>query len=579
MTRTRWLVVLIALLVLALGTGAVTAYKAQSPAKGPTVASLMGTAFTYQGVLTDGGLPANGGYDLRFRVFDALTAGAQVGNTVLVENKTVTNGLFTVLLDFGPGVFTGDARWLQIEVRPGADVDPAPYTLLSPRQELTPTPYALYAANAWALLGNAGTTPGTNFLGTTDNQALELKVNGLRALRVEPNPTTPNLIGGHSINSVVNGVFGAVIAGGGYFFDIINQYPNRVTDNWGTIGGGYDNQAGDNAGTTADKAYASVGGGVTNTASGPWSTVGGGSTNTASGDYATVGGGFPNNAVGHYSTVGGGGTNNAVGNYSTVAGGYFNQAPGGVASVGGGYFSAAIGNYSTVGGGLSNTASGGWATVPGGNQNIASGDYSFAAGRNAQAVHQGAFVWADSPPSYFLSSSANQFNVRAGGGTRIFSDSAATVGVNLAPGGNSWSALSDSAFKQNFTSVDGREVLEKLAAVRIGEWNLTSQDSSIQHIGPTAQDFYAAFGVGEDNRHITQTDADGVALAAIQGLYQMVQEKDARIAALEQGTGAASSSQGFSWTSQGITWGLMAGILLVGLYLALRLRRGAIPSP
>ena len=555
MTRTRWLVVLIALLVLALGTGAVTAYKAQSPAKGPTVASLMGTAFTYQGFLTDGGNPANGGYDLRFRVFEVPAGGAILGNTVLVENKTVANGLFTVLLDFGPGVFTGDARWLQIEMRPGADVDPTPYTLLSPRQELTPTPYAIYAttalnaANAWALLGNAGTTPGTNFLGTTDNQALELRVNGARALKLEPNAASPNLIGGFSGNSATSGVVGASISGGGKSGGL-----NKVTDDYGTVGGGTNNQAGDNTGALNSVEFA---------------TVGGGTNNTANGWASTVGGGYGNTASGLQSTLGGGAYNTNSGNNGTVGGGYFNTASGAYPTVAGGSQNAASGDQSTVGGGAINTASGEYATVPGGVANIASGNRSFAAGTGAQAVNNGAFVWNDSASPILSSSSANQFTVRASGGARIFS-SAAPVGVELAPGGNSWSALSDSAFKQNFTNVDSREVLEKLAAVRVGQWNLTSQDSSIQHIGPTAQDFYAAFGVGEDNRHITQTDADGVALAAIQGLYQVVQERDAQITELRARLDALDGGASPAKDSQALLVGLSGaalGLVLAGLSL------------
>ena len=75
--------------------------------------------------------------------------------------------------------------------------------------------------------------PGTNFLGTTDNQALELRVNGQRALRLEPNATSPNLIGGYSANWLASGVSGATIGGGG-----TASYLNRVTDDYGTVGGG-----------------------------------------------------------------------------------------------------------------------------------------------------------------------------------------------------------------------------------------------------------------------------------------------------------------------------------------------------
>ncbi len=108
-------------------------------------AASMGTAFTYQGRLTDGGNPASGPYDLQFKLYDAASVGIQVGGTITLDNITVSDGLFTVQLDFGGSAFDGDARWLAISVRPGAST--STYTPLSPRQELTPTPYAIYAQN------------------------------------------------------------------------------------------------------------------------------------------------------------------------------------------------------------------------------------------------------------------------------------------------------------------------------------------------------------------------------------------------------------------------------------------------
>ena len=110
--------------------------------------------------------------------------------------------------------------------------------------------------------------------------------------------------------------------------------------------------------------------------------------------------------------------------------------------------------------------------------------------------------------------------------------------MQLAAGGNAWSATSDRNLKEDFKPVDSRAVLAKLVATPVTEWNLISQDPAIRHIGPMAQDFKAAFGVGEDDRHISTTDADGVAFAAIQGLHEVVKEKDARIAELEKRLGS-----------------------------------------
>jgi hypothetical protein len=107
------------------------------------VDSPLGTAFTYQGRLTDGGNPANGAYDLQFKLYDALSAGAQVSGTLTLGDVAVSNGLFSVALDFG-SVFTGTARYLEIGVRPGSSS--GAYTTLSPRQQLRPAPYALRVA-------------------------------------------------------------------------------------------------------------------------------------------------------------------------------------------------------------------------------------------------------------------------------------------------------------------------------------------------------------------------------------------------------------------------------------------------
>ncbi len=93
---------------------------------------------------------------------------------------------------------------------------------------------------------------------------------------------------------------------------------------------------------------------------------------------------------------------------------------------------------------------------------------------------------------------------------------------------------SDRNVKENFSTIDRREILARLASISVEGWNYKFQDPSIRHIGPMAQDFAAAFGVGEDNKHINMIDAFGVALASIQALYEMIQEKDSKITSLEK---------------------------------------------
>ena len=293
---------------------------------------------------------------------------------------------------------------------------------------------------------------------------------------------------------MTSGVDSATISGGGETGAL-----NRVTDTGGTVGGGRANQAGNNDGTENDRTYATVSGGRFNVASSVTSTVGGGVDHTASGRDSTIAGGSSNRATGQASTVAGGNNNEANDLYATVSGG------------------------------RGNIASSRGATVAGGEDNIAAGQNSFAAGRRAQANFDGSFVWGDSTAADVTSSVANEFTVRASGGVRFFSNSGLTTGVTLAAGGGSWASVSDRNLKENFAAVNGEQVLEKVAAIPMQTWNYIAQEDAIRHMGPMAQDFHAAFGLGPDDKHITTIDADGVALAAIQALYKLSQQKDVEI--------------------------------------------------
>jgi hypothetical protein len=291
-------------------------------------------------------------------------------------------------------------------------------------------------------------------------------------------------------------------------------------------------------GAVASGTDATVSGGNNNLASQSGATVGGGFSNIADSNGATVGGGFLNNSGSPFTTISGGAHNAATDSYASIGGGRYHTASNNYATVAGGNNNDATGWGATVGGGRYNEASSYHATVPGGSRNTASADYAFAAGRKARAEHDGAFVWGDShsaglfDPGIKVSSAADEFNVYASGGARIFSNTAATAGVLLAPGGNSWSAVSDRDAKEHFTPVDVRAVLDAVAVLPITTWNYKSQDDAVRHMGPMAQDFRAAFGLGVSDTLIDTIDPDGVALAAIQGLHQVVVEKDAEIAEL-----------------------------------------------
>ncbi len=357
-----------------------------------------------------------------------------------------------------------------------------------------------------------------------------------------------------------------------------------------TIGGGSGNladgmSAAISGGTqNSAKTYATVGGGLRNTAGGSFSTVSGGVENKALGLNATVGGGAGNRAAGNSSIVGGGLSNNVFSDYSTVGGGRGNSA-------GGADDSSQSGRYATVGGGQDNAARGIAATVPGGRDNQANGDYSFAAGRGAQIpdAHRGSFVFADSNDAVFSSQAANEFSVRATGGVRFVTaidDGGAPVsGVLLPAGSGSWSFLSGAAFKTNIEPVDSHELMENLAKLPLYTWSYAAQEPSTRHMGPLSEDFFAAFGLGENDQYISAIDLLGVSLASasalnegqqadrvqIELLEHDIQQLETRLAALEQEAAAdpADGPAGWDLTPR-VTW-LLIGFAL-GILVALPFR-------
>jgi hypothetical protein len=145
-------------------------------------AGAQGTAFSYQGKLNDGGSPATGSYDLRFAVFSAVTNGIQ--NSAYLTNTAtgVSNGLFSVTLDFGAGIFTGSNYWLDVSVRTNGG---AGFTALVPRQPILPVPYAIFANSASNLLGVltaaqfSGNLPASQVAGGSTNTVNFTNLNNL----------------------------------------------------------------------------------------------------------------------------------------------------------------------------------------------------------------------------------------------------------------------------------------------------------------------------------------------------------------------------------------------------------------
>ena len=665
-----------------------------------TTAHAQGTAFTYQGQLQNNGAPANGTYDLQFVLFNTNQFGFPAAPILTNAAVSVNNGLFTTTLDFGSSIFAGTNFWLDISVRTNGN---GAFIELSPRQPITPTPYAITAENLSgvvennsiqgavslatisggggnviqsgannATIGGGGyntiqsgadhSTIGGGYSDEIQGGAWESVISGGQGNIIGSNAVWSAIGGG--LNNVIqtNATYSAIFGGldntiyasysfigggwgntiyasysfiGGGYFNMIQVGANLSTIGSGyfnmiqagailsTIGGGQANAIGTNA------LFAVVGGGFNNAAGNESATVSGGNNNIANGRDSTVGGGAQNEATSDQATVAGGFYNNAGGHWSGVSGGAFNIASGFAAAIGGGESNNVTADFGTVGGGFQNTASGTNATVSGGELNTASGKFSFAAGQQAQALHDGAFVWADSQGGAFTSTANNQFLIRAGGGVGINTTSpqqalSVVGGMNIDQGGQnsgnvSANALtfgsgsgegiasqrtsigsgsqfdlvfytaflprltilasglmttpgsisltsassaincsgtifsvgnittsgnviahgvtlsSDRNMKENFAPLDTKAILEKVAALPLTEWNYKTDNKDVQHIGPMAQDFHAVFQLnGVDDKHISVVDEDGVALAAIQGLNQKLDEKDSEIQTLKQ---------------------------------------------
>ncbi len=225
----------------------------------------------------------------------------------------------------------------------------------------------------------------------------------------------------------------------------------------------------------------------------------------------------------------------AQGNYSTATGWQTKATE---------FASTAIGHYTTASGidstaiGLESTASG-RTSIAGGDGDSATGDYAIAIGSSNVASgafstamgvsantngHLKSFVYGDGSAST-MNDADYQFVVRAYGGMKFFTSTDITSGVMLAPGSSAWTTLSDFRAKDAIEVVDARTVLAKVAVLPLSTWRYKTQNARYRHMGPMAQDFYAAFRLGESDTGIDTVDADGVALAAIQGLNLVVADE------------------------------------------------------
>jgi hypothetical protein len=292
-------------------------------------AAPLGTAFTYQGQLQQNGIPANGSCDMKFTLFDGDTVGAgQIGSTQPAAAVNVTNGLFTVPLDFGGGVFTGADRYLEIQVRCGS----GSYVTLSPRQKLTAAPYALYAPTAGNLSGMVTVADGNIVLPeSTATIGNILKSNdGTNVPFIHDYGTNNTFVGESAGNFTMTGGWNTAFGHGALASNTSGGYNTGLGDQaLASNTKGTDNTAVGNHSLVANTA------GNSNTAVGAYALYSNTATlNTAVGTNALYSNttGYNNTAVGGIALVSNvtGGDNTAVGYFTLVSNttGYDNTAVG-----------------------------------------------------------------------------------------------------------------------------------------------------------------------------------------------------------------------------------------------------------
>jgi hypothetical protein len=448
---------------------------------------------------------------------------------------------------------------------------------------------------AWALDGNTGVAPDAflGYADPASRSPLAFRVANQTVVRYLPSinnasgvPIAYSTVVGYS-NGFVAGTRGITIAGGGSSGEagVPLSGGNTVSDDYGTIGGGSGNRVGNFAGTTSDANFATVTGGLGNHAAAVFGTVGGGYANHASDVGATVAGGNGNAAGGAASTIGGGLGNRALGDYAVVPGGNNNCAGADYSFAGGRDAKVRPGSSPGAGTACSGlTYSGGdgdvgsfvWAdAVPvafsssGANQFLvraqggvgintaptqgavevtvqtdadSSGDYANLWLKQRAASNNGILVSVGdgntiNNASFYIdhysgTAQARRLELLGTGAVTIRSNiTQANTGVTMAANAGSWSSLSDRHLKTAVELVDTGAILDSLLATPISTWSYIAQGTSVRHMGPMAQDFAAAFGLGENDTTISTVDADGVALAAIQGLAIRLQQRNTELEA------------------------------------------------
>ena len=513
---------------------------------------------SYQGFITDGGgSPIDGTASITFSIYDADVGGAQLW-TENHASVSIDSGVFTVLLGsitpLDDSVFNDSSRYLGVAIGGDPEIDP--------RSQLLSVPYS-YRVDG--LEGAEGGTVHGSVNIISGDEVGTLKITGSAGDSVIINPSAGIVL----LATDDNGDVRMTIAIGADDVATVSFY-DPVDVKSGDRAVGKKTVSIDNSGivffgtTPADttiridtlgnfRGHGQMAMGANSTNGGAWATVFG-YNNNVSGDSSTILGGYDNSVSGPNNTITGGVSNDIHGRFGFIANGlnnlidtaaYFSSIGGGKndtvlseeSVIAGGTLNYISANVGSILGGVNNRVTGSYGSVLGGLANQANGTQSVAIGTRARANHDGSIVIAASnavmPADSVRSGTENQIVLRADSGIYItrFPEQAADNGGKLI---NTSTDASSRYYKENLKEVSGSDILTKLEALPLYQWNYVAEPDISKHMGPMAEDFHASFSLGGDNKTISGVDRNGVALAAIKALIVQNRNLTERIEALEK---------------------------------------------